>query len=252
MPSHRNQSTSLAICCASGPAARWQSGFAMLSCVALSACAAQGTRSERTLPEDRLGSQHWERGTTRMQGYVGARIFEDIERRDGSTTVTGSDEELAQVPSLGGGGQWKLGGNRIDYGFEGLFGVNWRANAVAFASTGGGLAVAVDADLLLLDLYGGPFISIPLGQKLRAYGAAGPLLQFAQYDEYNSNTDVNESSSGFGTGWYGRVGLELLIKDGMYVGLVARHTDSSISLSDGMGTLDLNGWEYALTVTKSW
>ena len=80
--------------------------------------------------------------------------------------------ELDQLPLLGGGGQWKLGGRRVDLGLEGLLGLSGRADAEAFAIGGGGAAVAVDVDLLLIDVYGGPFASMFLGDKLRVYAAA--------------------------------------------------------------------------------
>ncbi|MFT7671441.1 MAG: opacity protein-like surface antigen, partial [Planctomycetota bacterium] len=106
-------------------------------------------------------------------------------------------------------------------------------------------------DMFMLDLSGGPFASINLGEKLRAYGAIGPLMQFVNYEHESKDSDVfiNESSTGFGLGWYSRLGIELAVSNALMVGLGARWVDSRVDLSDGLGDLDVKGSQVFLTFT---
>lgn len=222
----------------------------LLACLlplALGACAGP---EKRRKPEDWLDVQRWERGEVRMQGWLGARILDKIERNYGGGVTDGADEELSQLPSIGGGALWKFSGQKLDFGFEGLFSANWRTNALAFSSSGGA-TIAVDADILLLDFYGGPFLNLPIGSSTRLYAAAGPLVQFAQYQESDTSSTEGGFSSGFGTGWYARAGLEILVGEGLYAGIGARHSSSSVTLSDEMGTLDLEGTEFFFSMTQA-
>lgn len=190
----------------------------------------------------------WMIGQTVMQGYLGAYEFETVERTGGSTPdVDGSDDDLSQLPAIGGGAQWKLLGERVDIGLEAMFGFGWRANATAFAAGGGGAVVAVDVDMLLIDLYGGPFVSMFLGERVRAYGAAGPLMQWSEFEQ--DGTGVQGSGSGFGTGWYGRTGLEFRVRPGLMVGGGVRWSDSTVDLDNNLGDLELEGLQWAFTVS---
>jgi hypothetical protein len=207
-----------------------------------------GGMPERASPRPRGGP--WAPGQAVLQGFLGAYVLDEVGRSGGNQVpVDGSDEELAQLPAIGGGGQWKLAGERLDLGFEGMFSVGWRANAEAFAVGGGGAVVAVDADLLLLDIYGGPFVSLFLGERWRVYAAAGPMMTWADYDQTGAGGTYDDSGSGFGTGWYARTGLELVVQPGLMIGAGVRWSDSTIDLGSGLGDLDVEGLQWALTVS---
>jgi hypothetical protein len=190
----------------------------------------------------------WVTGQTLMQGYLGAFEFETVERTGGNTpSVDGSDDDLSQLPAIGGGAQWKLAGDRVDFGLEAMIGFGWRAGATAFATGGGGTVIAVDVDMLLIDLYGGPFMSVFLGERVRAYGAAGPLMQWSEFEQ--DGTGVQGSGSGFGTGWYGRTGLEFRVRPGLMLGGGVRWSDSTVDLDNNLGDLELEGLQWAFTVS---
>jgi hypothetical protein len=192
----------------------------------------------------------WRPGHAALQGFLGAYVFETVERSGGNyPPVDGSDEESSRVPTIGGGGQWKLAGDRIDIGLEGMMSFGWRANAAAFAVGGGGAVVAVDVSLFLIELYGGPFVSLFLGERWRVYGGVGPMLQWANYDQESDEDGFNEKGSGFGTGWYARTGLELAVRPGLMIGAGVRWSDSVVDLDSGLGDLDLEGIQWAFTVT---
>lgn len=204
-------------------------------------------QAPRTVPGGPAGpaSSQWRRGGAVLQGYFGAALLETVERTGGSRPPVDGDAEL---PIIGGGGQWKLAGDRVDFGLEGLLGFGWRSGAGAVAIGGGGAAVAVDIDLLMFELYGGPFASMFLGDGLRAYAGAGPLMQWAHYEETSAFDDGD--SSGFGVGWYARTGLEFVVGGGSMIGVGARWSDSEVDLDSGLGDLELEGLQIVLTFSQ--
>lgn len=188
---------------------------------------------------------NWRNGETLLQGFFGVSEYTNV-GIDGATD--GDSGDLDQVPLIGGGGQWKMGGERVDLGLEGLLSFGGRANAEAFAIGGSGAAVAVDVDLLIFELYGGPFASMFVGEKLRLYGAAGPLLQWADYVQDNGTTEVD--GSGFGSGWYARAGFEFALPSRSFLGMGVRWSDSTVDLGSGVGDLDVEGFQIFVTLSR--
>lgn len=108
----------------------------------------------------------------------------------------------------------------------------------------------MDLSLLIVDFYGGPFISIDLGEKTRVYAGAGPLVQFSNYDQTPRPPvpgTSEGSGSGFGFGLYGRTGIEFQLSPSQFLGFGARWFDSSVNLGSGLGSLDLEGVEGMIT-----
>jgi hypothetical protein len=203
-------------------------------------------QSHSEFSDDRGRVRPWAPGEPLMHGFLGVSAFRRVEVEDGS--VDGDEGDADELPTIGGGAQWKLGGSRSDFGLEGLLALSGRANAEAFVVGGGGAAVAIDVDLLLLELYGGPFASLWLGEKLRLYGAAGPLLQFADYQQTGGG--LADDGSGFGYGYYGRAGLEFALPSRTLIGLGVRWSDSSVDLGGDLGDLELEGLQFLLTVSR--
>jgi hypothetical protein len=191
----------------------------------------------------------WDTGQLLMQGFLGVSFYDKVTREGGNTSdVDGDAGDLDQLPLIGGGAEFKLGGERIDYGFDLMFSLEGRANAAAFAAGGGGAVIAVDVDLLIIDFYGGPFVSMFLGDKMRVYAGAGPLLQFADYHQDFNTTHA--SGSGFGVGWYARTGLEFVLPSRTMIGFGALWLDSSVDLDSGLGDLNVEGFQAVFTVTQ--
>ncbi|MFN0242760.1 MAG: hypothetical protein ACKVWV_07685 [Planctomycetota bacterium] len=191
----------------------------------------------------------WEVGQSLMQGYFGVSEYDTVEVDGGSgATIEGDEGELDDLPVLGGGAQFKLGGERLDYGLEGLFSFAGSANAAAFAVGGGGAVIAVDVDLMLFDLYGGPFVSTFLGEKLRVYASVGPLMQWAVYDQSGGGLDAD--GDGFGYGAYARAGFEFVLPSRTMLGLGMRWSDSKIDLGGDVGDLDIEGAQLLFTVSR--
>lgn len=193
----------------------------------------------------------WRTGEMVMQGFIGAGEYDTIElTTDSGLEVNGSGEDSSRAPVMGGGAQWKLGGDKIDIGLEAMFAFSWRSNATAIAVGGGGAAVAVDVDSFLLEFYGGPMANMFLGDKTRVYVSAGPLLEWVDYNQGNDFENIDDSGSGFGTGWYARTGIEFALGGGTMMGVGFRWADSTVDLDGGLGDLDLEGYQVALTVTQ--
>lgn len=191
----------------------------------------------------------WRTGQTVMQGFFGISFYNEIKREGGGgPAVEGDSSGLDQMPLLGGGGQWKLGGQSLDYGLELLFSMEGRGNASAFAVGGGGATIAVDVDLFVLDMYGGPFISKFLGDKLRWYAGAGPMLQWADYDQHSNL--FHDSGSGFGFGGYVRTGLEMILPSRTMIGLGVLWSDTTVDLDSGLGDLHMQGYQVLFTVSR--
>jgi hypothetical protein len=124
----------------------------------------------------------------------------------------------------------------------------WQSNATAIAAGGGGAAVIVDVGLFVFDLYGGPFLSKFIGDKVRVYVSGGPLLEWVNYDQ--DSLAFGGSGSGFGVGGYARTGIEFIVSPHMMVGLGLRWSKSTVDLNNNLGNLDLQGFQTVLTVTQ--
>lgn len=199
-------------------------------------------------PSSERRKPNWRVGQPLMQGFFGVSQYTNVSADGDNGTLDGDGGDLDQLPVLGGGGQFKLGGEKVDLGLEGIFAVSGRWDAEAFYFGGGGAAVAVDVDMLVLDLYGGPFASMFLGEKVRVYGAAGPLFQFVDYDQSGNALDAD--GSGFGFGWYARTGIEFALPNRVWLGVGARWSDSTVDLDGGLGDLDLEGFQFLITVSR--
>ena len=204
------------------------------------------TPSQEPYPIERYEEGAWNPGQALLQGYFGVSSYDHVSVEGGE--IDGDEGELDQLPLMGGGGQWKVGGRRIDWGIEGLFSFAGRANAEAFAVGGGGAVVAVDVDLLLFELYGGPFASVFLGDKVRVYGAAGPMLEWADYEQETDG--LPDDGSGFGGGWYARTGFEFVLPSWTLIGLGVRWSDATVDLGGSLGDLEIDGLQYMITCSR--
>jgi len=180
-----------------------------------------------------------------FQGYFGAAFYE-LEG-EGAT----AQEADSTFPTIGGGAQWNfVGEDAFRLGLEGLLGFGWQSNISAFSSAGGGATVAVNVDLLVIDLFGGPFASMFLGDNVRVYGGAGPLMQWATYDQDGPTSQTSGEGDGFGFGYYARTGIDIAITPNNMIGFGVRWSDSTVDLSGGINDVDVSGLLAMITVTQ--
>lgn len=195
-----------------------------------------------------------EPGQVISQAMLGVTRFETAERSGGlDPSVPMGTNDLEQLPLISGALQEALGGNEyFDYGWEGGAALGFVGGGGFIAASGSnGLIVAVDIDLLLVDLFLGPFISTNIGNRMRFYMGAGPLVDFASYSHQGEEggTAVDTNGTGLGFGWYARGGAEVLVGDRYMLGVGYRWVDSSIALSGDLGTLDLVGSQMFLSLS---
>ena len=191
---------------------------------------------------------HMAPGQTTAQGMIGAGFYSGIDRDGGTNPPATGDNDIEQAPTLGGAFQHAMWGDKIDFGLEVGGTLGFRSGGGFVSTGGGGLVVAVDIDMFLFDIFGGPFVNIPVGEKARLYGGAGPLLQFANWKQ--TGEGVDDESSGFGTGFYARTGFEFELTRSMLIGIGVRWYDSHVSLGGDLGSLDLQGTQALITFTS--
>lgn len=225
--------------------------FVCAGLLALGSCA--GLSDAPSEPSWRR-SRDWPHGQPLLQGFFGVQRLESFEREGGLVEDVEQDGRPV-YPVLGGGAQWKLAGQELDLGLEGLLAIGWRPRGGGLSAGPGGSTIAVDVNVLAFDLFGGPFVSAFLADGLRAYAGAGPLMQYVEYDQKTVPSgelgeDFDRSTTGFGVGWYARAGIEFLITPASWLGLGARWADSTVDLGRGMGELDLEGFQIVVTLAN--
>lgn len=199
----------------------------------------------------RRNRPYWGSRTARYQGTIGLAELLDLQQSAGTFFGDAPGDEDLFVPTIGGGFQWKYSGEAVEWGFEGLLSVGGRGSINAVAADSDTL-VEVDVDLVLFDAFGGPFVNVWPTEDLRLYVGAGPLAQYADFRQESEFAEFEAEGSGFGLGWYARVGVELLVSGGTSVGIAARYAESDVDLDGGLGDLELEGIQYLLTVTTGW
>jgi hypothetical protein len=161
----------------------------------------------------------------------------------------------ATMPLIGGAVQRMLGGGEnLHYGLEGGFMFGWMGNVQSVVVGSGAVLVAANNDVFMSEFSGGLAAELMLGDKLRLYGGAGGLLDWAIVDVTFSDPSfgfVSASGSGWGLGVYTRLGFDVLLQSGMRLGFCWRWFDTDLDMGAGIDDLELDGMQYMLTFTKS-
>jgi hypothetical protein len=153
---------------------------------------------------------------------------------------------------FGADAQKVLAGKRMTAGFEvgALFSIDSDIRQVKASSgdEGGKVAVSVDVNSLMIDYFMGGFLSIEPVSWFRLYVGAGPLLIWSRWETETeaSNTEAADtaSDSGFGVGGYARAGADLFFTPKMGLSIGARINETTLSLDDKQGQVDVEGWQY--------
>jgi len=227
-----------------------------LLCLLLLLCLGSRLQTRRDLYDPREPYQTpysgpvLEPGQIVTQGMIGAGLLTEVERSGGTNPPEGPQpDDLERHPLIAGAFQWPLWGRRLDAGLELGGSLGFQSGGGYVSAGGDGLVVAVDIDMYVFDLYGGPFLSTALGESVRVWASAGPLMQFAEYD-MDGAEGVSNRDSGFGTGLYGRAGIDVVVSKTMMVGVGARWLDTRASLGGTLGHLDMQGTEVFVTFTS--
>jgi hypothetical protein len=186
-----------------------------------------------------------------VQGIVGGIGFQDLDLEDGDLGEPGeADPDL--LPVLGFSVTKPLTPPApIDLGLEaGAFG-GWNTERFAFVAGGGGAAIAIDADVVFVSLFGGGALNVHLGRAARLYAGGGPLLLIAWADSDDDDLDDDFSESSSRGGVYARTGIEFDVGPLGTLGVMALWLDSSVGF-DSLGEADAEGIVGAITLTRAY
>jgi len=189
------------------------------------------------------------KGKDTSQALAGQAFYGRMVVPNSNADLSGDDYE---INFLGAAGQSPLGGETLKYGLEagGVFSLDSSVRQLAASSGSGGgtVAVSVDINSLMIDFFGGGFVSFEPSERIRLSTGVGPLLIYASRETEPEVTVPEQvtvqSNSGFGAGLYARVGFDLFFtkKFGLHIG--ARRTATTLSFEDSTGEVSIEGWQY--------
>ncbi len=224
-----------------------------LACL-VAGCAAPPPRSlERTaIAQQEPFQARLSSDPTAVQGLLGVSFYDDIKftRTDPMDPTNIAESDVSTMPTLGFAGHYRLFGSPRGFegGLDGSLLFSWmRDSATVVAAGGGGAVIRVSTNMFITDIGFGMYGSQMLGESFRLYAGTGPLIQFGNgtfEDERISNTD-----SGFGVGWYARIGFEYELKPREFLGIGVRGTNSEIDFGGSVGDIDTDALQVFVTYT---
>ncbi len=196
-----------------------------------------------------------------IQAWLGALNTDD------SWTVTQQEPDqgfvggLGTLPFGGGAAQQLWGQGRFRFGYEAGGLVSWKNdNTQFFGSSGSGtLVVTTHNTFLGFGVFMGGVASMNVTRYLRLQLAAGPSLMWARLDGDDGNDAsqqpagqatvvvTGESSHDVSLVPYGRVGLEVLLDDGLTFGVSARYAKDEFDFGRN-GDLEVDEVLWLLTI----
>jgi hypothetical protein len=193
-----------------------------------------------------------------VQAVIGAVKFDDLTFENTGSDGTTTSSDLSTMPVLGIVGQMPLWGDNISCGIEAGALISWRSDNTSTASSNGRIVVRMDSRLVLIDVFTGILLNVPLGDQARAYIGAGPLLMIADYKEDSSEeSDTltsrrDETDSDTTLGVYSRAGVEVLVSAGGLMGIGVRALSADLSFDNTEGDVELDGVQGFITYTVGW
>jgi opacity protein-like surface antigen len=128
-----------------------------------------------------------------------------------------------------------------------------RYTQVSNGSDGGTIHVRFENKMLLIDYFGGGYISYSLSKYMRLYAGAGPLIVYGRKeyepddDEYDSGD--SEVESRLSVGLYGRTGVEFSITDNFMIGAGIRALTSGLEFKEPNGKVKYEGIQYIFNLS---
>jgi hypothetical protein len=194
-----------------------------------------------------------------------------LEIDDPAIEVSAEGEELeGEFPDkfyyLGGAAQTPWSDGIVGWGWEGGGYANWIVDDVSVfvLSSGGTTArISFDSTYFGMETFLGLYGSLQPAPWLRLYAGAGPSLMIGYLeigDEEDSDSsdpevasqvvviDLNEGNFAYGGGYYGRVGVEVFFNPELSMGIGARYQDSQLNAGDSIGTVDLEGTMFMVSI----
>ena len=185
------------------------------------------------------------------QAIVGVSFFDALEsqRADPGDPSRIIDSDLSRAPVLGIYGQAPLGGDDVHIGFEAGALFSWWRDDTELVTTGGGSTlIVIDNEVFIADLAAGVYVSSVVNNRVRLYAGLGPLIMIGEIDA-EPEAGISDDSA-FGLGGYVRVGAEMRLEDGSFLGLGVRAFQSDLEFDVGVPDVELEGMQVMLTFSQ--
>lgn len=222
--------------------------------LALFAAGCSTTRSRTPQTGYELPDPPPRRPSRLVQGMLGITDADSVDVELDGPTDEIRDDGTDTFGMIGGAWQQALRAGAVDVGYEFGFTASFDSGRGAVAVNNGALLVASEIDALFIDGFVGVYLGARLGDRVRLYGGAGPVLQYGEIKvDYvdQANAGVRVDDSGFGGGVYARAGIEYRMPNGTLVGLGVRRLDSRVDFgSGGFDEIDFEATQAFITVTR--
>lgn len=193
-----------------------------------------------------------------VQAMLGATRFSNLKLDYASTkdptVITGTSFEW--MPSIGLAGAVPITRKPMEIGIEGGAVVSLQNDSVRAVGENGTIYITIHNDLVLCDLFIGPSISAIIRDRMKIYGALGPLMMIGwnniQLDESSSGSVSSSSwdkATSLGVGLYARTGIEFRLNKSSWMGIGVRGFKSQLNFDNVSGKTDIQGIQMLLTYT---
>jgi len=167
------------------------------------------------------------------------------------------DNDDYKFTIVGAAGQRAVNEDPFEYGIEVglLFSMDndRRYTSVSSGPDGGTVYVRFENKMLLIDYFGGGYISYSVSKYLRLYAGGGPLIVYGrkEYEPDDDDYDSGDSEveSRLSVGIYGRTGAEFAITDNLMIGAGIRALTSGLEFKEPNGKVQYEGIQYVFNIT---
>jgi opacity protein-like surface antigen len=197
-----------------------------------------------------------------VQGMLGRMTLEEgdylLEGDPGTDDDYLFDGDSVDLPMFGAAVGLMLGGDRLEYGVEGGGQISWKADRWKLFISSGGSSIHLESSTFLMDLFFGGTVATDIGERLRLYLGAGPLVIFGNHkvDPDNPRPEPyppyrKTTVSDWDVGLYTRTGLEFRFTDELIAGIGVRWIETQLDFSNPGGKTDVEGLQILFTMATA-
>lgn len=199
-----------------------------------------------------------------LQVYFGVLELDDQRGQWSNDTQDAVDVNFSSLPTGGLETEYIFGRGFVHWGLNPGGSISWKNDDTKISGslteqTGGALRVELDNSLMLAELHLGAYVRGRLGERVTAYGAAGPMVMYGSLDVNSEHVDPapvdgsvdipDSSSNDINLGYYARAGIDFEIEENQHIGLGIRYLSTELDFDETAGKLDIKGPQYVLTLS---
>jgi hypothetical protein len=191
-----------------------------------------------------------------VQGWLGVMATEDAATRNAPSTGETLVADLGTLPFGAGAAQRLWSKGPVQLGLEGGGLATWKGKDWRFSSSDGELEVTVRGSFFSIGVFMGGVVSVKPHTNLRLYLAAGPSLTWAILDRDKDDDQIaaaniivssSDNSADVSFVPYARAGFEVLLDNGLAIGVSARYARDEFDFDD-TASLDVDETLWLLTL----